>query len=318
MPTLGVAGDTMLGRFVASQLTEHSVRSLFEAELLDVLGDTDGMLLNLECCISERGTPAPERIFHFRAPPAAVEALQLLGVRCVTLANNHTLDFGERALHDTIEHLTRAGIAVVGAGPDVSTARTPAQIRLGRTVVTVVGFTDDPARYSAGGSRPGVAYADIGRAAPKWLSDTVRQAPHPLIVTPHWGPNMTVEPLPYIRRTAGTLVELGADLVAGHSAHVFHGVAGRVIYDMGDLIDDYAVDSRLRNDLSLLWLVGFDARTVVSIDAVPLRLLRAHTMLARGEDFDWIVRRLRAACERLGTGVSDQGGRLHIDLPAAA
>ena len=36
-------------------------------------------------------------------------------------------------------------------------------------------------------------------------------------------------------------------LVAGHSAHIFHGVARSVLFDLGDFLDDYAVDRELRN-----------------------------------------------------------------------
>ncbi|MER3412534.1 MAG: poly-gamma-glutamate biosynthesis protein, partial [Thermoleophilia bacterium] len=75
-----------------------------------------------------------------------------------------------------------------------------------------------------------------------------------VLVTPHWGPNMAVEPVPHVRRAACELVEAGASLVAGHSAHVFQGVQGRVLYDLGDFLDDYRVDPELRNDLGLLWL----------------------------------------------------------------
>ncbi|MDQ4041566.1 MAG: CapA family protein, partial [Actinomycetota bacterium] len=78
------------------------------------------------------------------------------------------------------------------------------------------------------------------------------------LVTPHWGPNMRAEPLPRVRAAAQVLTEAGATLVAGHSAHVFQGVAPPVIYDLGDFVDDYAVDDVLRNDLGLLFLVELD------------------------------------------------------------
>jgi poly-gamma-glutamate capsule biosynthesis protein CapA/YwtB (metallophosphatase superfamily) len=39
-----------------------------------------------------------------------------------------------------------------------------------------------------------------------------------------------------------SLVQAGATLVAGHSAHVFHGVRDHVLYDLGDFVDDYAID----------------------------------------------------------------------------
>ena len=80
---------------------------------------------------------------------------------------------------------------------------------------------------------------------------------------------MTSAPVRHVRRAADALVDAGATLVAGHSAHVPHGVAGSVLYDLGDFLDDYRVDPRLRNDLGLLFLVTLDARGPVRLEALP-------------------------------------------------
>ena len=79
---------------------------------------------------------------------------------------------------------------------------------------------------------------------------------------------MTSAPVGHVRRAATALVGAGATLVAGHSAHVPHGVAGPVLYDLGDF-DDYRVDPRLRNDLGLLFLVTLDGRGPVRLEALP-------------------------------------------------
>jgi hypothetical protein len=102
--------------------------------------------------------------------------------------------------------------------------------------------------------------------------------------------------------------------VVGHSAHVFHGVAGRVLYDLGDFVDDYRVDKRLRNDLGLLFLIELDERGPRTLEAVPLELDFCHTRLARGDDASWIARRFTEACAELGTAVTESEGRLHADL----
>jgi poly-gamma-glutamate capsule biosynthesis protein CapA/YwtB (metallophosphatase superfamily) len=318
VPTLALGGDTMLGRGVAEHLATHPVRSLFGEDLLDVLADTDGMLVNLECCISERGAPWPGRVFHFRAPPIAVEALNLLGVRWVTLANNHALDYGQAALLDTLEHLRRSGIAAAGAGENTTTAGAPVRVDLGGTAMTLLSFTDHPAAYAAGPGRPGVAYADVHHGLPDWLWDTVRRLSletAPLLVSPHWGPNMTSRPPGYIRRAAAALRAAGAALIAGHSAHVFHGVTDHVLFDLGDLVDDYAADPVLRNDLGLLWLLTVKDTVATTVQAVPLHLGYCHTTLARGDDATWIRRRFRRACAALGTDVADAEGRLLVRLP---
>jgi poly-gamma-glutamate synthesis protein (capsule biosynthesis protein) len=317
MTTLALAGDTMLGRGVAEQLATRPLRALFGANLLEVLADVDGMLLNLECCISDRGRPWPGRVFHFRAPPAAVGALNLLGVRWVTLANNHALDYGYAALLDTLEHLERAGVTAAGAGADSTAARAPVRIDLDGTALTLLSFTDHPSEYAAAAGRPGVAYADIRNGLPDWLQDTLRAISldgPPVLVSPHWGPNMTQGPLPYIRRAAAQLRASGAAMIAGHSAHVFQGVADGILFDLGDFIDDYATDPMLRNDLGLLWLLSIENGTVTTVQAVPLHLGYCRTTLARDEDAEWIGRRFRRACAELGTGVVESEGRLVVTL----
>jgi poly-gamma-glutamate synthesis protein (capsule biosynthesis protein) len=204
-----------------------------------------------------------------RSTPAA-DALAALGVDCVTLANNHALAFGLEALEDTFEHLQRVGIRWV--------AREPVTLESGNFRLAVVGLTDHPSD-----SQRYVAYADLHHEdVPEWaVPDLPVDA---VFVTLHWGPNLAPQPVPYARRAARRLVELGATLVAGHSAHVFHGVEGRVLYDPGDFVDDYRVDPVLRNDLGPLWLVDLDAAGPRRVEAVPLKLDYCYTRLACGED----------------------------------
>jgi poly-gamma-glutamate capsule biosynthesis protein CapA/YwtB (metallophosphatase superfamily) len=313
--TVALAGDTMLGRSVARALATTPPQALVAPEVREAMGQADLVVLNLECCISERGRPweAPGKPFFFRAPPRAVELLHLLGTDCVTLANNHALDYGFDALADTLEHLAGAGIAAVGAGPDLARARRPASLAAGGLQVTVLGVTDHPPDFAAGPGRPGVAFADLHRRVPDWLLETVRAADAEVVlVTPHWGPNMTSAPVGHVRRAAAALVEAGATLVAGHSAHVPHGVARPVLYDLGDFLDDYRVDPKLHNDLGLLFLVTLDGRGPVRLEALPLKLEFCHTRLATGSDAAWMRRRFRSACAALGTTVREEAGRLTI------
>jgi hypothetical protein len=118
---------------------------------------------------------------------------------------------------------------------------------------------------------------------------------------------MTAESRRYIRRAANALPDAGATLIAGHSAHVFHGLAPRVLYDLGDFLDDYRVDRKLRNDLGLLFLVDLAGDR---LEAIPLKLEFAHTRLATGEDAAWIERRFVDACAALGTKATVRDGRL--------
>jgi poly-gamma-glutamate capsule biosynthesis protein CapA/YwtB (metallophosphatase superfamily) len=301
---LALAGDTMLGRGVAEELGRRQPDSFVDRAIVEITRAADLFVLNLECCISERGEPVPGKIFTFRAPPAAIDVLHHLGVDCVTLANNHALDYGRDALLDTLAHLRNAGIACAGAGENVEEARSPVVVRS----LPIVAFADHEPGFAAGPDRPGIAFADILQGVPTWLRECAPGA----LICPHWGPNMEPSPLPHVRVAARELREAGAALVAGTSAHVFQGVEGNVLYDLGDFLDDYARDPVLRNDFGLLFLVELEPDGPRRIEAVPLKLDYAFTRLARGDETDWIRQRFRAACTQLGTDVLGENGRLVI------
>ena len=315
--TLALAGDTMLGRQVALRLRDDPRAPLVAPDVVEVAATADLFVVNLECCISERGErfADPRKPFFFRAPPVAAERLAELGVDAVSLANNHALDYGPHALLDTVEHLRGAGIAAVGAGPDVDAARAPVALDAASGRLRVVAVSDHPAAYAATSERPGIAFADLwSGVVPGWLLESARPRPadDAVLVMAHWGPNMRTEPLAHVRAAARRLVDAGASLVAGHSAHVFQGVGDRVLYDLGDFLDDYATDPQLRNDLGLLWLVTLAIDGPRRIEAVPLRLDFCFTRRAAGTDAAWIRDRLRERCAAFGTEVDAHDGRLSI------
>jgi Bacterial capsule synthesis protein PGA_cap len=171
----------------------------------------------------------------------------------------------------------------------------------------VLAAGDHPADYGAGPDSPGIA---LGL---EWLPEAIRCVEaDAVLASPHWGPNMVAEPVPRVRDAAALLRAAGATLVAGHSAHVFHGVVEGLVYDLGDFLDDYAVDPELRNDRGLLFLVDLDRDGPLRLEAVPLKLEFCHTRLADGEDAAWIERRFRNACRALGTEVVAEQGRLVV------
>jgi poly-gamma-glutamate synthesis protein (capsule biosynthesis protein) len=217
---LALAGDTMLGRLVGERLAADPTAPLFSDELAAIIREADAFVLNLECAISDRGArwPDPDKRFFFRAPPAAVEVLVDLGVDCVTLANNHALDYGVDALLDTIGRLGDAGIGVVGAGVDDVAARRPFAFEAAGTRIGVVGITDHPAAFAAGPGHAGVAQADLRTETPAWVLDTVGVCgahADVVVVTPHWGPNLVPSPLPHVRRAAAELRDAGATVPSG-------------------------------------------------------------------------------------------------------
>jgi poly-gamma-glutamate synthesis protein (capsule biosynthesis protein) len=175
--------------------------------------------------------------------------------------------------------------------------------------VGLIAVSDHPPEFAAAPGVPGIAYADLRRGLPDWLAEELRRLREScdlLIAFPHWGPNMTSEPASWQRGTAAALQSAGADVVGGHSAHVFHGVGwgvrGPLLFDLGDALDDYRVDRLLRNDLGILalWTPG---EADAELELVGLALDYCHTRLAEDQEADWIATRLERACEPLGAGV---------------
>jgi poly-gamma-glutamate capsule biosynthesis protein CapA/YwtB (metallophosphatase superfamily) len=308
---IGLLGDVMLGRGVAEALAA-SPEEVWAPEVRAIAASCDGAIANLECCVSARGEQTrrvPGKPFFFRAPPAGIGALEALGVRAVSLANNHALDYEAEALEDTLDLLAEAGIAVAGAGRDEAEARRGAVVAVGELRVGLAAISDHPVEFAAGLDEPGIAHTDLRRGVPDWLATELgrlRGECDVVIAFPHWGPNMTTRPADWQSRIAGELQSAGADIVAGHSAHVFHGVGwgerGPLLFDLGDALDDYAVDPTLRNDLGVaaLWRPGGGE---AELELVGLRLDFCRTRLAAGPDAEWIATRLERACSELGTSV---------------
>jgi poly-gamma-glutamate capsule biosynthesis protein CapA/YwtB (metallophosphatase superfamily) len=311
-PAIALLGDVMLGRSVASRLGEGAPEDVWAPEVRELCSSCDLVVCNLECCISSRGAPTHRvrgKPFFFRGPPEAVRSLEAIGVQAVGLANNHALDYGTEALVDTLDLLDAAGIGVAGAGRDLSAARKVAIAEAAGARVGLVAVTDHPSEFAAGEDEPGVAHADLAAGLPDWLRTELARAREEcdwLIAFPHWGPNMITEPARWQHEAGAALQEAGADLIAGHSAHLFHGVGwgarGALLFDLGDALDDYRVDSRLRNDLGVMavWRPG---DSDAELELVGLELDFCFTRIAEGPAADWIARRLDLACGELGTRV---------------
>ena len=281
---IGLLGDVMLGRSVGEALRAGvEPAELWSPDLRELARSLDLVICNLQCCLSTRGTPTTlisDKPFFFRGPPQAVDSLHAIGVRVVGLANNHLLDFGVDAGADTVALLRRAGLATAGAGSDVTAARAPAIVECAGKRIGVLALADHPAAYAADAHRFGTAVARLRDGPPDWLLDVIaelRTRCEIVIAFVHWGPNMTSRPAAWQRDVATALCAAGADLLAGHSAHVFHGVGfdhqHPVIYDLGDALDDYRIDPVLRNDLGILaiWTPG--------VEEVELRTRRPSTRL---------------------------------------
>jgi poly-gamma-glutamate synthesis protein (capsule biosynthesis protein) len=325
---IGLTGDVMLGRLVDERQHQRPVTAVW-GDLLGHLRGLDGLFVNLECCLSTRGTPwrRTPKVFHFRARPGwAIPALCQAEVDCCALANNHVLDFETIALRDTIARLDDAGIAHAGAGQSVGPALEPAVVQVDGLSVAFVSLTDNMPEFAATATTPGTAYIEIDPAKPE-TRHTVDRAlhlaraadPDLLIASLHWGPNMVATPPLSFQRFGRWLVDRGVDVVHGHSAHVFQGIEvyndGLLLYDTGDFVDDYAVHPTLCNDRSFL----FELSVTDEADLTELRLVPTHIDDCSVHSVSpgavaWWHERMHARSAAFGTPFDRDGKTLVVDL----
>jgi poly-gamma-glutamate synthesis protein (capsule biosynthesis protein) len=315
----------MLGRGINAELPRRAPQS-FWGNTLSLLHAADAVVANLECALTARTAPWQKipKGFHFRADPKAAEVLRAARILCVSLANNHTLDFGEEGLRDTLRHLEGAAIEHVGAGRNLAEAEAPAVLDAAGLKVGVIAFTDHEAASAASPASPGTNFLEIAtdratRARVARAAARARKAGADVVVLSlHWGPNMRLAPSRLFQDFAHATIADGVDLIYGHSAHTFQGVEvyqkGLILYDTGDFLDDYAVDPILRYDWSFLFLVNIDAAGLQSLRLIPVRLEHAQANLAAGPDFEAIVERMRRQCSQLGTPVMTTPEGLKISL----
>lgn len=325
---LGFTGDVMLGRLVNDRYRSGPPERVW-GTTIDRLQQLDGLFINLECCLSTRGTQWTEtnRPFHFRANPDwAVPSLTHASVDWTCLANNHILDYEAVALEDTIRELNSADIAFAGAGANQSEARTPAYVTCGDLEIGVVAFTDNTPEYAAGPDSPGTARIEMdpGNDTTRTIVREVLEAvatrdPDLTVASLHWGPNMVEYPASEYERFGKWLLAEGVDIVHGHSAHVFQGIevtdSGVILYDTGDFVDDYAVDRELRNDRSFLFeFTVTSLGELTELRLQPVEIVDCAVHIAKETVADWCRERMRDRSERYGTSYTRSGEELVVDL----
>jgi poly-gamma-glutamate capsule biosynthesis protein CapA/YwtB (metallophosphatase superfamily) len=347
---IALLGDLMLGRSVSDAIAAHGPAYVW-GDTLPVLESADLRIANLECAISERGSPQRKR-FTFRAPLAAARALAAGGIDCVSLANNHAFDYGAEALADTLRALDEVHIAHAGAGMHLNEAMKPAFLERGGLRVAVVALTDNMPSWAAGAGRAGVHHVPLwsmpervhalrrrpllgplldaaselrARLRSRRIHAQLRRMLAPalaadlVVLSCHAGPNFCERPRPAFQRFARAALRDGAHVLHGHSAHLVQGIeriAGRpALYDTGDFVDDYRV-RRQRNDRSFLFLLDVDAaaKRATRVTAVPIVIERCQARLAPEPLAAEICERMARLCAELGTETAREGGRLVVEL----
>lgn len=306
-------GDLMLGRLV-NDLLKAKPKEYVWGDTLPIFEKADLRICNLECVISDKGEPwsMTPKIFHFRTDAKNIEALKAAHINLISLANNHILDYGYEALEECLKILRAGGVRYSGAGINIKEAMRPAFVTIEGITVGMLSFTDNEPSWEAAKRRPGVFYLPIDltdqRAQRLFkIVESAKKKADLLIVSAHWGPNWGYRPYPPHISFAHQLIDRGADIVFGHSCHVFQGIEiyqGRpIIYSSGDFVDDYAVDEIERNDQSFVFVVECYKDKTAKLELYPTVIRDFQAWLASGEEKEEIAEKMQALCEEFNTTV---------------
>jgi len=200
----------------------------------------DLSVVNLETSVSPLGT-ARQKQYVFRAPASLLTALRGGGVRIVSVANNHSFDYGADAFVDTLHQIRTAGLAVIGGGGDAASAWEPAVFDVRGTKVAFVGIArvNGGAGSIAGPGTPGTTDGWNEPAVEAAIRAAKAAAPVVVVVV-HWGDENAHCPRSVEEQVVPRWFAAGASVIVGGHPHVQEGIvlsAGHLVdYSVGNLV----------------------------------------------------------------------------------
>ncbi|WP_081212418.1 CapA family protein [Salegentibacter sediminis] len=281
----------------------------------------DLKLINLETSITTNDKAWPGKGIHYRMHPENVKVLNSAGIDHISLANNHSLDWGRKGLEETMKSLQAAGISFSGAGNNDREAAKASVLETekGRVLVFSYGMPNSGVfeSWAAGSDRSGLNY--LPGMSDKELSrikDNItrqKQTGDLVVFSIHWGGNWGYDISSRQREFAHQLIDQDiVDIIFGHSSHHPMGLEvyqnKLIIYGAGDFINDYeGISGReeFRGDLSLMYFPEIDMTTgqLVSLKMIPMKIKKFSLHGAPKKDIKWLQKTLSREGKKLGTTI---------------
>jgi poly-gamma-glutamate synthesis protein (capsule biosynthesis protein) len=209
------------------------------ADFASYFASADIRITNLECVVATKGSAA-DKMFTFRAHPRVIPVLKK-HFDAVTLANNHSGDFGPEAFAEMLTLLEEGGVPQVGGGMNLKQAHAPLMFERKGLRIAVLSYNEfQPRSFEAGPNLPGVAWsedqqvvADIVAARAVYKADLV-------IPIMHWGWENELRGNARQWQLAKLMVDSGADAVIGGHPHVTQDVGlykGKpILFSVGNFV----------------------------------------------------------------------------------
>ena len=299
--SLVFAGDILFddGYAIMSKMKSRGkgIEGSIDPGLLGQMREADIFMVNNEFTYTKRGTPTPGKTFTFRADPAHASYLLDMGADLVSLANNHSYDYGEVSLTDTLDTLQSIGMPYAGAGRNLEEAVKPVYFIAGGVKIAFLSATqiervDNPDTKGATESSPGVfrcrnvdmLLQEVAKA--KAESDFV-------VVYIHWGTESTTDLDWAQKEQAPQIAAAGADLIIGDHPHVLQGIAyfgeTPVIYSLGNFL----FNSKTLDTCLVKVTLDSESGTLKSFQFIPAMQKDCYTSLLAGSEKDRVIRHMQ-------------------------
>jgi poly-gamma-glutamate synthesis protein (capsule biosynthesis protein) len=234
-----VAGDVMLDGGPGHAVV-HGENPFAEFESL--FRNADISVCNLECVVAENGKQVLKP-YTFQAPLCCLPLIKRY-FSAVSLANNHSGDFGHEGLAEELRLFDQAGLPYFGGGRNRKQARAPLVLERHGVRVALLAYNDFPPRsFEAGSKTPGIAWLIPDQCVAEIKA--ARTDHHADIVIPylHWGEEGKPGPEESQHTVARQLIDAGANAIIGNHPHCTQTVEiykGRpIIYSLGNFVFDY-------------------------------------------------------------------------------
>lgn len=250
-----IAGDFCPQNRVVSLFDSNNYQVVL-GEIKPIVEQSDYSIVNLECPVIEGlESPIPKQGPNLYCTEKGVEALKWAGFDCVTLANNHFFDFGEKGVLNTITKCHNHGLDIVGGGEDLKEASRVLYKKINGQTLGVVNCCEHEfsiANNNRGGSNP------LNPIQQFYALKEARINADYIIVIIHGGHELWQLPSPRMVETYRFFIDAGADAVINHHQHCFSGYEtyrGKpIFYGIGNFCFD---KPQHRNDI---WNFGYMVR----------------------------------------------------------
>jgi poly-gamma-glutamate capsule biosynthesis protein CapA/YwtB (metallophosphatase superfamily) len=250
--TMHFLGDCTIGNDVRwpvfDPYAEQNDPSYFFSGVIHVLANDDYTVANLETTIIDTGKPR-EKQFRFKGKPSYLEILKQGSVEAVTLANNHSWDYGDSGYAQTLRNVEKYGIDY---------------------------FAWDTVLYK---NIKDLSFAFIGQAFNLQsnvlpLIRSLRDSIDFIIIVIHWGNEKQYKPNRTQIAMAHALVDAGADLIIGHHPHVVQPVLTYkkvpIAYSLGNFV--FGGNRNPRDKRAMMIEAVFEKNKPVTITKIPVKI----------------------------------------------